>query len=71
MLGPALRWHAEGPPRALLRGDELAAELGIPAGPEVGRLLGELEAAQFAGEVVTREDAVRRARELLRPPTAG
>jgi len=71
ILGAALRWRAEGPPRPLLRRDELAAELGITAGPELGRLLGELEAAQFAGEVVTREDAVRRARELLRPPTAG
>jgi putative nucleotidyltransferase with HDIG domain len=68
VLGPALRWRAAGPPRPLLRGDELAAELGIPSGPEVGRLLAELEAAQFAGEVATREDAVRRARALLRRP---
>ncbi|HEV7460498.1 MAG TPA: HDIG domain-containing protein [Solirubrobacteraceae bacterium] len=68
VMGPALRWRAGGPPRPLLRGDELAAELGIPAGPEVGRLLAELEAAQFAGEVATRDDAVRRARALLRRP---
>ncbi len=71
VLGPALRWRAEGPPSPLVRGDELAGELGIPAGPEVGRLLAELEAAQFAGEVATREDAIRRARALLRRPAVG
>jgi hypothetical protein len=71
VLGPALRWRAEGPPRPLVRGDELAGELGIPAGPEVGRLLAELEVARFAGEVATREDAIRRARALLRRPAAG
>jgi poly(A) polymerase len=71
VLGPALRWRAEGPPSPLVRGDELAGELGIPSGPEVGRLLAELEAAQFAGEVATREDAIRRARALLRRPADG
>ena len=71
VIGPALRWRAEGPPSPLVRGDELAGELGIPAGPEVGRLLAELESAQFAGEVATREDAIRRARALLRRPAAG
>ena len=54
-----------------MRGDELAGELGIEAGPEVGRVLAELEAAQFAGEVSTRGDAIRRARELLRRPAVG
>jgi poly(A) polymerase len=71
VLGPALRWRAEGPPSPLVRGDELASELGIAGGPEVGRLLAELEAAQFAGEVTTREDAIRRARALLRRPAVG
>ncbi len=33
MLRDALSWRAQGPPRPLLRGDELAADLGIPAGP--------------------------------------
>ncbi len=65
LLGEALRWRAEGPPEPLVRGDDLAAELGIERGPELGRLLGELEAAQFAGEIATQEDAVARARELL------
>ena len=65
MLAHALPWHAEGPPAPLVRGDELARELDIAGGPELGRLLAELEAAQFAGEIDTHEDAVNRARELL------
>ncbi len=64
MLGAALAWRREGPPAPLLRGDELAAELGIEQGPELGDLLGELEAAQYAGEVRTRAEAVERARRL-------
>jgi poly(A) polymerase len=65
LLGESLRWRSEGPPEPLVRGDDLAAELGIDRGPELGRLLGELEAAQFAGEIATQEDAVARAREVL------
>ena len=51
MLAAALDWRRDGPPEPLLRGDELAAELGIDPGPELGELLAELEAAQYAGEV--------------------
>jgi putative nucleotidyltransferase with HDIG domain len=65
LLGDALRWRAQGPPAPLLRGDDLAQALGIERGPELGRLLGELEAAQFAGEIATQEEAVARAREVL------
>lgn len=57
MLGHALRWRAQGPGEPLLRGDELASHLGIAPGPRVGELLGELAAAQYAGELVTREQA--------------
>jgi poly(A) polymerase len=64
MLAAALDWRREGPPEPLLRGDELAAELGIAEGPELGELLAELEAAQYAGEVSTRDDALSRARRL-------
>jgi poly(A) polymerase len=64
MLAAALDWRRNGPPEPLLRGDELAAELGIAEGPELGGLLLELEAAQYAGEVSTREQAVERARKL-------
>jgi poly(A) polymerase len=62
MLRDALRWHAEGPPQPLVRGDELAAELGILPGPGLGELLGELAAAQYAEEIVNREQALAHAR---------
>jgi poly(A) polymerase len=64
MLAAALDWRRNGPPAPLLRGDELAAELGIEQGPELGDLLAELEAAQYAGEVSTREESLERARRL-------
>jgi poly(A) polymerase len=64
MLAAALDWRREGPPKPLVRGDELAAELGLVEGPEVGELLAELEAAQYAGEVSTPADAVEHARRL-------
>lgn len=61
MLGDSLRWRAEGPPRPLLRGDELARELGVAPGPLLGELLEELAAAQYAGEVSTHEEALAHA----------
>jgi poly(A) polymerase len=68
LLEDALRWRAQGPPRSLLRGDELADALGIPVGPLVGELLEELAAAQYAGELDTREQAIAHAGECLRAP---
>jgi poly(A) polymerase len=65
LIGPALRWHAEGPPRPPLRGDELAAALGIEPGPELGRLLARLGEAAYTGEATTRDEAVALARGLL------
>ncbi len=62
MLAAALDWRREGPPRPLLRGDELAAEVGLDEGPELGEMLAELEAAQYAGEVADRDQAVAFAR---------
>lgn len=64
VLPAALDWHAGGAPRPLLRGDELATELGIEPGPEVGRLLEALREAQFTGEVANREDALALVRRL-------
>jgi len=64
MLAAALDWRRDGPPPPLLRGDELAAELGIAEGPELGGLLAELEAAQYAGEVKTPGEAVAQARRI-------
>jgi poly(A) polymerase len=65
VLADALRWRADGPPRPLLRGDELARELGIETGPRLGALLEGLAEAQYAGDVATREQALTRARGLL------
>jgi poly(A) polymerase len=64
LLAEAFAWRAD-PPRPPLRGDELAAALGLRPGPELGRVLQQLEEARFAGEIATREQAVERARELL------
>jgi poly(A) polymerase len=64
MLAAAIDWRREGPPKPLMRGDELAAVLDIDEGPRVGELLAELEAAQYAGEISTRDEAVERALEL-------
>ncbi len=65
VLAHALRWRAEGPPGPLLRGDDLARELGIATGPQVGELLEELVAAQYAGELNTRAEAIAHARAFL------
>ncbi len=66
MLGDAMRWREEGgPPPPLWRGDELAAELGIPRGPQVGELLEALARVRYAGKVATREQALDFARALL------
>jgi putative nucleotidyltransferase with HDIG domain len=62
ILRDALRWRAEGPPRPLWRGDELANELGISVGPRVGELLEELTQGQYTGELKTREQALVYAR---------
>jgi poly(A) polymerase len=65
MIAAALDWRRDGPPPPLLRGDELAREAGIAEGPQLGSLLAELEAAQYAGEVEDREAALRHARDWL------
>jgi poly(A) polymerase len=67
MVREALAWRRDGPPRSPIRGDDLARELGIEPGPELGRLLGEVEAGVFAGEVSSRDEAVELARKARRP----
>ncbi len=64
LIEPALDWHDHGPPRPPVRGDELAAELGIEPGPELGRLLARLAEAVYTGEATDRDDAVALARRL-------
>lgn len=64
MISAGLDLRRDGLPRPLLRGDELAAELGIEPGPELAPLLAELEVAQYAGEVETREEALAHLRKF-------
>lgn len=66
MLSDALSWRAAGgPPAPLWRGDELAAALGMAPGRRLGEMLAELAAAQYAGEVATREQALDHIRRLM------
>jgi hypothetical protein len=64
VLGAALARRAEGRRAPLVRGDELASELGLRPGRALGALLERLEEERFAGAIATREDAIARAREL-------
>jgi poly(A) polymerase len=54
-------WRAQPP---LVRGDELARALGISPGPRVGELLAAIDAARYAGEVGTADEAIALARGL-------
>jgi hypothetical protein len=58
-LAPAIE-QARGsePAEPLLRGDEL----GLPPGPEIGRLLAEIEEERAAGTIATKEEALDYAR---------
>jgi poly(A) polymerase len=64
LMRAALDWREQGPPAVPIRGDELARELGIEPGPELGRLLAELAAAAYAGEATTRDETIALARRL-------
>jgi poly(A) polymerase len=65
VLAAALERRATGQQPPLVRGDELAAELGIPRGPELGALMDQIAEARFAGEVTTRTEAIAFARNAL------
>jgi poly(A) polymerase len=54
----------EPPPAPLVRGDELVRDAGVPAGPQLGTILAQLEEDRYAGDVTTRDEAIARAREL-------
>ena len=58
-----VRARAGDPAEPLLRGDEL----GLPPGPEIGRLLERVEEERAAGTISTREEAL----ELVRRRRAG
>ena len=64
LMAAALDWRASGPPKPPLRGDQLARELGIEPGPELGQLLAELAEARYTGKAVTADEALELARRL-------
>jgi putative nucleotidyltransferase with HDIG domain len=64
VLDAALAERAGPPPAPLVRGDELARELGVTPGPALGALLAALAEERYAGEISTREEAIERARAL-------
>jgi hypothetical protein len=66
VLPEAVAWHRDGPPRSPIAGDDLAGALGIQPGPQLGRLLTEIEAGVFTGEVTSSDDAMRVAKAALR-----
>jgi poly(A) polymerase len=64
-LARTLLDHALEPaPTPLVRGDELARELGV-AGPAIGELLAKLDEDRYAGEIATRDEALARARAYV------
>ena len=68
LMRAALDWRETGPPKPPLRGHELAEELGMRPGPELGRLLALLEEAVYAGEAADRAQAVELAQRLRDNP---
>ena len=68
LMAAALEWRRRGPPPVPVRGDELAEELGIEPGPELGRLLAQLAEATYAGEATDRQQAIDLARTLRHNP---
>ena len=63
-LAPALeRSRAADPAEPLLRGDEL----GVPPGPEIGRLLELIAEERAAGSIATREQALELVRRNVKP----
>jgi tRNA nucleotidyltransferase/poly(A) polymerase len=57
-LAPVVEEARRNDAEPLLRGDEL----GLPAGPEIGRLLAEIAEEQAAGTIATKEEALEYAR---------
>jgi putative nucleotidyltransferase with HDIG domain len=64
LLAAALAWRRDRP-RSPIAGDELAQELGITPGPQLGRLLSELTEAAYAGELGERRSVIEHARRWL------
>lgn len=65
MVSHGLDRDQNGPPKQFLPGNELADMLGIEPGPELGKVMDELAAARFAGEINDANEAVEHARRFL------
>jgi tRNA nucleotidyltransferase/poly(A) polymerase len=69
LYDPVREARAADPPSPLLRGKDVL-ELGVPAGPQVGRLLELVAEERAAGTISTREDALQLVqREIARSAT--
>ena len=69
MLAHALAERAAGPRAPLIRGDELGARARAASRARGSASCSpQLEEARYAGEIATREDALRLARSSSRPP---
>ncbi len=62
LAGAVEEARSRDPAEPLVRG----VELGLPAGPEIGRLLAEIEEERAAGTIATREEALEYARRHAR-----
>lgn len=62
VLPAALRWPEHRALEPLVRGDRLAAALGLAPGPRLGELLAAIAEARYAGELETAEQAIEYAR---------
>ena len=71
VLPAALDWRAQRGRAPLVRGDVLAAALGIEGGPQLGRLLAEIDEARFAGDVTTADEAIALAARLCEREAGG
>ena len=58
VIGEALAWQRHGRPPALVRGDQLAAALGVSPGPLLGELLAAIAEQAFTGELNSPQDAI-------------
>lgn len=65
MVADGLEWHRTGPPAQFLPGNELAEQLGIEPGPQLGKVMDELAEARYAGEIASASEAVEYARRFL------
>jgi poly(A) polymerase len=61
-------WKKEqktGPPKALISGHDLNAELGVDEGPKMGQILEKIHEAQLERQITTKKDALALAKKLL------